>query len=115
MSGLKDYNLECPGETIRISWDQTVKKFFNHMANNSPPLSEKKIDDILLMMFEKSHPNAATNHFPETQSTQEWIDIHLSSWKICWKLKLCIWCVCLLEHEKQSKVINLFFLSQCFI
>lgn len=41
------------------------------MANNSPPLSEKKIDDILLMMFEKSHPNAATNHFPETQSTQE--------------------------------------------
>lgn len=31
------------------------------MANNFLPLSEKETDDILLIMFEKSHPNAATN------------------------------------------------------
>lgn len=89
------------------------------MANNSPPVSEKETDDVLLIMSEKSHPNAATEHL-EIYSKDTFNQ--RMNWYSSFKLKdslevktLPIMCLCLMEHEKQSSVINLFFLSQCFI
>lgn len=85
------------------------------MDNNCLLLSEKETDDILLIVFEKSHPNATTNHL-EIYSRDTFNQ--RMNWYSSFKLKvktLFMMCLCLMEHEKQSSVINLSFLSQCFI
>lgn len=84
------------------------------MANNFLPLSEKETDDILLIMFEKSYPNAATNHLEiYSRDTLNQRMNWYSSFKLKVKTLLMMY-LFLMEHGKQSSVINLFFLSQMF-
>lgn len=91
-----------------------MKKFFNQMASNSLPLSQKETDDILLMMLEKSHPNAATSDveifFRDTVNPR-------MNWYSSFKLKITIlhmMCLDLLKRGKQKVVVTRCSLGQCF-